>query len=310
MAKSSEVDDQNEKRIVLDWKNPKDYGYLKSLPRKGWSWEFLRRNPEYREDYKKFTRHQRQIDKKFPLMPRVKNQLKLRKNHAEWLEVAFVYDPPLKKNESYKQWLHRTGNQDIKGKQYTLSQYYAEKWNLAHMYSPYRRYDKGIRFLKNEHPLKITSVLKLHKQLDMKKVYGTGPDRSDEFDHYVPEDKVVLIFDLSLKTSKQLKKAGIIIDDSRKKIELKAFGESKKDITKDKVWINLIRYLDAVDPEINNKMKKTDIARIIVGEKSARANYRENYSKISGDLKKYSAHYSCNYRAVLLDYSPGKIKKK
>lgn len=35
----------------LDWKNPDDYDYLAEFNLHEWAWEFLRRNPEYREAY-------------------------------------------------------------------------------------------------------------------------------------------------------------------------------------------------------------------------------------------------------------------
>ena len=36
-----------------DWKNEADYEFTKDLDLNGWAWEFLRRNPEYRKDWKK-----------------------------------------------------------------------------------------------------------------------------------------------------------------------------------------------------------------------------------------------------------------
>ena len=34
-----------------DWRNTDTYRWMSSLPRTGWAWEFLRRNPAYRSDY-------------------------------------------------------------------------------------------------------------------------------------------------------------------------------------------------------------------------------------------------------------------
>ncbi len=34
-----------------NWKNDTDYNYTKRLDGPGWAWEFLRRNPDYRNDY-------------------------------------------------------------------------------------------------------------------------------------------------------------------------------------------------------------------------------------------------------------------
>lgn len=34
-----------------DWRSPSNYHYLENLDRAGLSWEFLRRNQEYRKDF-------------------------------------------------------------------------------------------------------------------------------------------------------------------------------------------------------------------------------------------------------------------
>ena len=36
-----------------DWRNKAVYDYTNDLDLNGWAWEFLRRNPEYRKDWKK-----------------------------------------------------------------------------------------------------------------------------------------------------------------------------------------------------------------------------------------------------------------
>ena len=33
-----------------DWRRRESYRYTAALPRRGWAWEFLRRNPDYRRD--------------------------------------------------------------------------------------------------------------------------------------------------------------------------------------------------------------------------------------------------------------------
>ena len=40
---------------MLDWRNPKDYAYIESLSNSRWAWEFLRRNPKYRDDWQRFS---------------------------------------------------------------------------------------------------------------------------------------------------------------------------------------------------------------------------------------------------------------
>jgi hypothetical protein len=38
---------------TIDWRSPASNDALKELDRSGLAWEFLRRNPEYREDYRR-----------------------------------------------------------------------------------------------------------------------------------------------------------------------------------------------------------------------------------------------------------------
>ena len=38
---------------TADWRSPEAAEALKTLDRPGFAWEFLRRNPEYREDYRR-----------------------------------------------------------------------------------------------------------------------------------------------------------------------------------------------------------------------------------------------------------------
>jgi hypothetical protein len=44
----SEPDDATEEP---DWRRRETYEYTRGLPRRGWAWEFLRRNPDYRREW-------------------------------------------------------------------------------------------------------------------------------------------------------------------------------------------------------------------------------------------------------------------
>jgi len=45
-----------------DWRSPGDYEHLKQLDRAGFAWEFLRRNPAYRDDYDKVSENAQDDD--------------------------------------------------------------------------------------------------------------------------------------------------------------------------------------------------------------------------------------------------------
>jgi hypothetical protein len=42
------------KQLMPDWRNPQDYDFTQTLTAEQWAWEFLRRNPRYREEWQRF----------------------------------------------------------------------------------------------------------------------------------------------------------------------------------------------------------------------------------------------------------------
>ncbi len=84
-----------------DWKKPEDYEYPDDLDRCGWTWEFLRRNPEYRQEFEK----------------------------SQKLHLP-IYDPPKHKGESDNAWMHRVIREDRDPKQLHPYVYYAIKWRM------------------------------------------------------------------------------------------------------------------------------------------------------------------------------------
>ena len=42
----------SKKESVPDWRSPTDYAYLNDLDPAGFAWEFLRRNPDYRRNFR------------------------------------------------------------------------------------------------------------------------------------------------------------------------------------------------------------------------------------------------------------------
>src|SRR5262245_33701966 len=42
--------------VAFNWRSPTESDYLKNLDRPGFAWEFLRRNPDYQEDYETIVR--------------------------------------------------------------------------------------------------------------------------------------------------------------------------------------------------------------------------------------------------------------
>lgn len=50
----------------IDWRSAAAYDYTERLPRPGWAWEFLRRNPKYRAAYAKADRRALHIQRRGP----------------------------------------------------------------------------------------------------------------------------------------------------------------------------------------------------------------------------------------------------
>src|SRR5689334_15892912 len=48
-----------------NWKVDADYAYTAQLDDQGWAWEFLRRNPEYREDWAKYCTWKAPLEKEY-----------------------------------------------------------------------------------------------------------------------------------------------------------------------------------------------------------------------------------------------------
>jgi hypothetical protein len=104
-----------------DWKNEDDYAFTNDLNDEEWAWEFLRRNEEYREDFRQFQETIKQLKDEYGKDPK------------EWPKDsrAFFYDPPRNKEESEKKWKNRIIDEyDTDPKQYRLEKGYVKKWKL------------------------------------------------------------------------------------------------------------------------------------------------------------------------------------
>lgn len=83
-----------------NWKNKIEYDFTTSLDRRGWAWEFLRRNEDYKSDFLA------------SLLPKT------------------YYLPPKTASESETQWQHRVIEQDLMPEKLAASVYFARKWGI------------------------------------------------------------------------------------------------------------------------------------------------------------------------------------
>ena len=47
-----------------DWRDWNTYGHTLRLTRRGWAWEFLRRNPAFRRDLMRALKHARYVERR------------------------------------------------------------------------------------------------------------------------------------------------------------------------------------------------------------------------------------------------------
>ena len=91
----------------MDWSNAKNYTFTSVLDREGWAWEFLRRNNEYKADFKAAT-----------------------------CSKEPVYDPPKLSNESDRQWIARAVEADKEPRKLNPLTGLGEKWGLEQLQDP------------------------------------------------------------------------------------------------------------------------------------------------------------------------------
>jgi hypothetical protein len=117
----------------LDWREPADYAFTENLTPTGWAWEFLRRNPEYRADWKAVAavlKKHGPISKLKPWPPQRGPISKLTNRKL------LHFDPPPQNGETVADWYGRcahTGREPYLG---SITVGRARRWGLARMYDP------------------------------------------------------------------------------------------------------------------------------------------------------------------------------
>lgn len=123
--------------------------YPLDLPPEGWAWEFLRRNPLYHQDYKKWLDLEPYVTSKYS---------------PAWLETparqedrkATMYEPERGPNETFLEWQHRCQATGVEPQTLPISVGLARKWLLECLVDPTASYGPQIRFRKPEFPIQVT----------------------------------------------------------------------------------------------------------------------------------------------------------
>lgn len=256
----------------MDWQKIGDYNYTKNLGREGWAWEFLRRNPDYIDDYKTYRQTFFELESKYGPWNSADKEAwrKDPKSH--------FFVPGKNDGESITQWRERCYASGCEPKIYCLESWHAKKWQLARMYSPECPYSPQIQFT-DPWP-KIIS----YDSLDD---YFYTPDEPHAPAQQVPE-KCLLGFDLTLPIGRQLKEAKTILTKAQKCLQENKSIPSTKTKEHSALWDTYLRILDAKktgtgasDIEIAKKLFPNDIGADPKGK------VKDTYKQALAQAKRY-----------------------
>lgn len=101
MAKKIKLEPKKKK---LNWKEPKDYEFSKTLNSKKWAWEFLRRNPAYIEEWEKELPLELERRKKLLSDPETKDAPYLEGYKKNTPESSHFIIPGRSLDKYFKKW--------------------------------------------------------------------------------------------------------------------------------------------------------------------------------------------------------------
>ena len=207
-----------------DWKNPEHYAHLKAAKPQEWAWEFLRRNPEYREDWQKLDALKQDFGPKWVYQTN-----------------AVVYQPAKLDNEDEQAWMRRTVY-DCEPRKTRLDEFLAHKWGLNVICNPEAPLPSQVHFLKpTDFPkmlLEPDDFFDLIDDVDE----GDGPSLQ-----LVKPEYAVIAVDLTHSLDEQLSGIERIIRRHRQKLlSSGAIKKAQGHAAKNNVWIRHVRVLDAL----------------------------------------------------------------
>lgn len=101
MAKTIKLESKNKKR---NWKDPKDYEFANTLNGKKWAWEFLRRNPDYIQEWKKELPLELERIKELLSDPKTKDAPELEGYRKSTPESRQFFIPGHSLDKYFKKW--------------------------------------------------------------------------------------------------------------------------------------------------------------------------------------------------------------
>lgn len=257
-----------------DWRCADGYPRADVASIEQWAWEFLRRNPQYQQDWADYAHRCRAV------VPGFAQGAELTKDEFRSLlehESLQVYDPPRLDDETEEGWIRRVG----KGVSMSLGGVMADKWGLSSFYDPAREYSPLLSFA--DRPA---------AQWLPKHVLERGA-------YHLEASDQVMVFDLELPLDVQLEQARIFLFAMQKrfqkegKIELLSAGRQRPDLYP--------AYLRVLDAEAGN-VEVVDIAKELLPHLE---NSYPDYSAsktVRNYLKAAKAIRDGGYRALIIKH--------
>ncbi len=246
-----------------DWTNPEDYAFLDHAKPEVWAWEFLRRNHDYREDWKKYGGKQ----------------------------DVYHYEPPKHDDETKRQWMSRAVHElDVDPIMTRKDLLIAHKWGVQSLYDPLLPHHPRMCFIKpwGDFPRFIFLPDDFYSLVD---------DDERGFQR-VTDDYAIIAFRIARPHGDQIKAAEKML--KLWKAELKKTGRIKPEghgNKKDK-WLRHIRVLDARRSEPPVTYAK--IALAFGGKKSANKTQEELNDEGEGFVVSARQMMRGGYRKILL----------
>ena len=214
-----------------DWTKPEQYPDPKNASLEQWAWEFLRRNPEYQEDY-----------------VRVKDM----PGHDEYGKYKsqsifsnfYKTEPPMKKDELFNDYINRVGESYTV---WAIRDEILDKYGLDH-------FCKEINPATNIPPQFSNDIYPLYAPKRTKKKAGASLEQ-------VYPDEIVMVFSLSLNIKQQLEVAKNVLNI--RKSELKAIGLIEvPERRRTQIYRQYLRILDAKLIGITEEMIKNCLFKL------------------------------------------------
>lgn len=239
-----------------DWTNAADYPFVAPPTLKNkhdlaagtaitslteWAWEFLRRNPKYREDYAHFRERIRELKKKYG---------------PGWKQAdeASVYMPPRLPNEASPKgggwlpapgeaaWMLRCEEAGEKPRKISLERWHAEKWGLVdRMGDPGENHGPHIRFARPSWPRRIETF-----EAAQALFCDQDVDEGKSEEHLIEPGKALIAFDLRHAIGPQIKKARALVAGAKTAKGIKALQSLHKHKGP---WVKYLRVLDGLEAD-------------------------------------------------------------